>query len=72
MFKTSLLLLMLSLTASCAETVIVLKPPSCPTAGAAVADDAARLRPLGMVALRDWLGAVQRHCEAIEAMRDPA
>jgi hypothetical protein len=69
MFKPVLLLMIALSIASCAETAVPVRPPACPEAGDLVADDAARLRPLGLVELRDWLGRVQRHCEAIDAMR---
>lgn len=72
MRKTALILLMLSLTASCANDVTVVKPPACPEAGDEVADDASQLNHLGLIHLRAWLGRVQRHCEALEIMREPA
>jgi hypothetical protein len=69
MRRAALILMMLSLTAGCASPVTVLKPPACPEAGALVADDVSQLKPLGLIHLRAWLGRVQRHCEAIDAMR---
>lgn len=72
MLKAALILLMLNLTSGCAGSVTVLKPPACPEAGDDVAEDASQLNHLGLIHLRAWLGRVQRHCEAIDAMRDPA
>jgi hypothetical protein len=52
--------------------VTVVKPPACPEAGDEVADDASQLNHLGLIHLRAWLGRIQRHCEALEIMREPA